>query len=167
MRSACCASVTLCIVHFLSSLRCQTDYLFCYISINVILLLKTSCLALLFFFLFLCKEIFRFCLFVSIYRHFGHVDHFLTVDVVSHNERCVDALCRVSGLLSVIHMTLSENINTYLWSTLFLYSRLALCDSLTYVIIDWQLAHAWSALITWIMTATDEGSRSSISHQHH
>lgn len=43
-----CISYT-CIVNFLSSLCCQTDYLFCYISINVILLLKTSCLALFFY----------------------------------------------------------------------------------------------------------------------
>lgn len=42
-----CISYT-CIVNFLSSLCCQTDYLFCYISINVILLLKTSRLALFF-----------------------------------------------------------------------------------------------------------------------
>lgn len=41
---ACCASVTpaclLSISNFLSLLCCRTDYLFCYISINVILLLK-------------------------------------------------------------------------------------------------------------------------------
>lgn len=41
---ACCASVTLAcllnIINVLSLLCCKTDYLFCYISINVILLLK-------------------------------------------------------------------------------------------------------------------------------
>lgn len=43
---ACCASVTpaclLSISNFLSLLCCRTDYLFCYISINVILLLKAT-----------------------------------------------------------------------------------------------------------------------------
>lgn len=43
---ACCASVTpaclLSISNLLSLLCCKTDYLFCYISINVILLLKAT-----------------------------------------------------------------------------------------------------------------------------